>query len=120
MHIARRIVVISESFARNLADKGVAERKIQLIYDPASRPITERPASAQRMDQPRVLTMGNIGYSQGLAPLVAAFQRADSMRERRVSLAITGDGVAAEDAGCEPHRRPVTGQPGRNPADVPG
>ena len=92
---AERVVVISDSFARNLIGKGVAEEKIELIYDPASRPITERAESAERLRKPRVLSMGNIGYSQGLAPLVAAFERADSMRERGVQLVITGDGVAA-------------------------
>lgn len=92
---AKTVVVISQSFARNLMGKGVPERKIELIYDPASRPITPRTQPEDGSGPPKVLSMGNIGFSQGLAPLVAAFERSDEMRERGVQLVITGDGVAA-------------------------
>ena len=41
--------------------------------------------------------MGNIGYSQGLAPLVGAFEQSNALADTPVTLAITGNGMAAED-----------------------
>ena len=45
--------------------------------------------------------MGNIGYSQGLAPLVAAFERSDALEGTPVRFIITGNGMAAEDTRSE-------------------
>jgi colanic acid biosynthesis glycosyl transferase WcaI len=45
--------------------------------------------------------MGNIGLTQGLAPLVAAFERSDEIARRGVRLVITGNGVAADDVKAE-------------------
>jgi colanic acid biosynthesis glycosyl transferase WcaI len=92
---ADRIVVLSEAFTENLTRKGVPEEKIQLIYDPASR--VPQPAPAKPAGPPRLLSMGNIGYSQGLAALVGAFERDAALTERDVKLVITGNGVAADD-----------------------
>jgi colanic acid biosynthesis glycosyl transferase WcaI len=90
---ANRIVVLSEAFGRNLEAKGVPREKIRLIYDPATRsPRNERARSV--LGRPRLLSMGNIGFSQGLAELVEAFE-ADSSIE--ADLVITGNGVAAGD-----------------------
>jgi glycosyltransferase involved in cell wall biosynthesis len=41
--------------------------------------------------------MGNIGSSQGLAPLVEAYEDSEAVRERAIPLTITGSGVAVED-----------------------
>ena len=60
---AARIVVLSQSFAANLRHKGVPDAKVDLIYDPATRPLPERPASNSRSSGPRLLAMGNIGLS---------------------------------------------------------
>lgn len=97
---AERVVVLSGSFLRNLRQKGVPEEKLELIYDPATRGIPEQPRSPS-LDPPRVLSMGNIGRSQGLAPLVRAFQRSEAMRDRGVRLIVTGEGVAAEEVRAE-------------------
>lgn len=93
---ADRIVVISRSFATNLRGKGVPDSKVELIYNPATGH-GSRAVEAVPSDPPRVLSMGNIGHSQGLAPLVAAFERSPAMEEAGAILTITGGGVAADD-----------------------
>ena len=98
---ASRIVVLSQAFTRNLTEKGVPEAKIQLIYDPATRVPRSEPSFEPHAEPPRLLSMGNIGYSQGLAPLVAAFERSDAFVDTPVRFIITGNGMAAEDTRSE-------------------
>ena len=98
---ADRIVVLSEAFTENLTRKGVPESKIQLIYDPATRVPHDEPSFESHAQPPRLLSMGNIGYSQGLAPLVAAFERSDAMAETPVRFVITGNGMAADETRSE-------------------
>ncbi len=91
------VVVPSKSFTANLVSKGVPESKVRLIHNPATRvPVPTLPTSTPNGGPLRVLSIGNIGFSQGLAPLVASFERSPAMRERGVELVITGSGVAAE------------------------
>lgn len=92
---AERVVVIGESFKDNLRSKGVPEEKLARIYNVATRPIRERPPM-DRLSQPVVLNMGNIGFSQGLAPLVRAFEASPEMARAGVELVLAGDGVAAD------------------------
>jgi len=89
------VVVPSRSFTANLVRKGIPDSKVRLIHPPATR-VPARPTSAPNAGPLRVLSIGNIGFSQGLAPLVASFERSAAMRERGVELVITGSGVAAE------------------------
>jgi colanic acid biosynthesis glycosyl transferase WcaI len=97
---ADRIVVLSAPWVDNLRDKGVPAEKLELILDPATRGMPEGlPAQEER--SPRALCMGNIGYSQGLAPLVRAFERSGEIEEAGIRLVITGNGVAAEDVRAE-------------------
>jgi colanic acid biosynthesis glycosyl transferase WcaI len=99
---ADRIVVLSSAFTRNLVGKGVPEDKIELIYDPATRVPRSTPSMNGSKPQPvRVLSMGNIGYSQGLAPLVGAFETSSALDGAEVELFITGNGMAAEDVRAE-------------------
>jgi colanic acid biosynthesis glycosyl transferase WcaI len=97
---ADRIVVLSQAFTRNLEAKGVASNKIELIYDPATR----RPqinGFNGRSDRPlKLLSMGNIGFSQGLAEIVRAFEGEPELNPD-VRLVITGTGVAAPDTARE-------------------
>jgi colanic acid biosynthesis glycosyl transferase WcaI len=93
---ADRIVVISGSFEENLVAKGVPPEKLARIYNIATRPMTRRPP-ADRLTSPVVLNMGNIGHSQGLVPLVEAFERSEDMRRRNVSFRMAGDGVAGDE-----------------------
>jgi colanic acid biosynthesis glycosyl transferase WcaI len=95
---ADRIVTISESFVENLLAKGVPPEKIELLYNPATRGRRLPPAPAS---PPRILSMGNIGYSQGLASLVAAFERSEEMRRLGGRLVIAGTGVAAREVRAE-------------------
>jgi putative colanic acid biosynthesis glycosyltransferase WcaI len=95
---ASRIVTLSRPFVDNLVAKGVPRHKLELVYDPATRPFPGRlerpPVDAVR---PGILCIGNIGHTQGLAPLVAAFERSRA----EADLVITGTGVAAKDVGAE-------------------
>lgn len=100
---ADRIVVLSGAFIDNLMRKGVPESKIQLIYDPATRTPRQEPSTEHHAQSPHLLSMGNIGYSQGLAPLVAAFERSDALADMPIKFMITGNGVAAEETRSEIH-----------------
>ncbi|MGI8730737.1 MAG: glycosyltransferase family 4 protein [Solirubrobacteraceae bacterium] len=95
------IVALSEAFRENLLMKNVPDRKIRVIYDPATRAPNGRvPCTAEslRHSSPwRLLSMGNIGFSQGLAPLVEAFEARDRAGSGDVRLLITGVGVAASE-----------------------
>lgn len=95
---ADRIVVLSPAFTTNLAAKNVPSGKIELIYDPATR-VPSRLAEPAAGDPPlRILSMGNIGHSQGLAGLVRAFE---SYPELDAALVVTGTGTAAAEARSE-------------------
>jgi colanic acid biosynthesis glycosyl transferase WcaI len=98
------VAVLSQAFADSVLAKGVPHEKVELIYDPATRTFPDlgtnghRPASTNEV---RILSMGNIGLTQGLAPLVAAFERTDELAKRNVKLVITGKGLAADDVRAE-------------------
>jgi colanic acid biosynthesis glycosyl transferase WcaI len=96
---ADRIVVLSRSFTDNLRAKGVAEEKIELIYDPATR-VPGAFAAPATNGSLRILSMGNIGHSQGLTELVRAYE-AHPEQTAGTALAITGTGVAADEARAE-------------------
>jgi colanic acid biosynthesis glycosyl transferase WcaI len=94
---ADRIIVLSRSFSDNLLAKGVDLQKIELIYDPATR---EPRNSGERLDDNgtlRILSMGNIGHSQGLAPVIEKFEASGELTAD-ASLVVTGTGVAADEA----------------------
>lgn len=91
---ANRIVVLSSAFTENLARKGVPREKIELIYDPATR-VPERSSGSKAAGETlNIISMGNIGHSQGLRSLVGAFEACPEVPAR---LVITGTGVAADD-----------------------
>jgi colanic acid biosynthesis glycosyl transferase WcaI len=94
---ADRIVVLSRAFTDNLIMKGVPARKIELIYDPATRVPSALARPGTQPGALRILSMGNIGHSQGLTALVRGFEAhpADAL------LTITGTGVAADEARAE-------------------
>jgi colanic acid biosynthesis glycosyl transferase WcaI len=94
---ADRIVVLSRAFTDNLRAKDVPEGKIELIYDPATR-VPTAAASPGEGGPLRILSMGNIGHSQGLTSLVRAFEAHPELDAR---LVITGVGVAADEARAE-------------------
>ena len=97
---ADHIVVLSRAFTENLSAKGVPREKIELIYDPATRQPGGGPPADRGRPGVRLLCMGNIGRSQGLPPLVAAFDRS-ALPGEHVHLVVTGTGVAAEDTAAE-------------------
>jgi colanic acid biosynthesis glycosyl transferase WcaI len=98
------IAVLSQAFADSVLAKGVPPEKVELIYDPATRPFPDLSSNGHGPPEDReirILSMGNIGLTQGLAPLVAAFERSPEIAERKVKLVITGNGVAAGDVEAE-------------------
>ena len=95
---ADRIVVLSRAFTNNLLGKGVPREKVELIYDPATRTPRTLAAPGAGGGPLRILSMGNIGHSQGLTSLVQAFERHPEINAR---LIITGTGVAADEAHAE-------------------
>jgi colanic acid biosynthesis glycosyl transferase WcaI len=70
---AKRIAVISESFADNIRAKGVPDAKIARIFNPASQPIQRHSVADRQIDERLVLTMGNIGHTQNLVHVTRAF-----------------------------------------------
>jgi putative colanic acid biosynthesis glycosyltransferase WcaI len=98
------VAVLSQAFADSVLAKGVPPEKVDLIYDPATRRFPDLSSDGRgpaEGDEIRVLSMGNIGLTQGLPPLVAAFERSPEIAERNVKLVITGNGVAAGDVEAE-------------------
>lgn len=95
---ANKIVVISDAFRSNLLAKGVPGEKIELIFNPFTREATGgNDLVALAREPPRILAMGNIGHSQGLAAIVDAFQGNADLAEIDARLVIAGNGVASED-----------------------
>ena len=97
---ANSIVVLSRSFTTNLLSKSVPESKIHLVYDPATRIPRTMADPASHHGPLRLLSMGNIGYSQGFTPLIRAFEGAAELTDQAV-VRVTGIGVAADDARAE-------------------
>jgi len=93
---ADSLVVISENFRRKVLARGVDPGRVHRIYNPATRPVAQRPA-ATVSSEPFLLSMGNIGHSQGLDGIVRAFEASDALATRGVRLVITGHGVAADE-----------------------
>lgn len=104
---AGRVVVISEAFRQNLLAKGVRNEKIARIFNPSSRQASQPIDVDATLARPRVLAMGNIGYSQGLDRIVDAFQENADLDARGVELVIAGHGVAAEDVRTRVHSERV-------------
>jgi len=101
-HAADRIVVLSPAFVDNLRSKGVPESKIDLVYDPATRGVLPEPIPrGEQNGRARILCMGNIGHTQGLAPLVREFERYSATSPMNAKLVITGNGVAADEVAHE-------------------
>ena len=99
------VAVLSQAFADNVVEKGVPPEKVDLIYDPATRPFSELSTDGlgSEREEIKILSMGNIGLTQGLTPLVAAWERSPEIAKRNVKLVVTGNGVAADDARAEVH-----------------
>ena len=95
---AGRIVVLSEGFRSNLIEKGVPAEKILLAYNPATM-LGDNASTARNKipDPPRILCMGNIGKSQGLARIVETFEADPRLEELGAELTLAGAGVAEEE-----------------------
>lgn len=92
---ADSLVVISDTFRRKVLDRGVDPARVHRVYNPATRAVAPRTPTAA--PTPYVLSMGNIGHSQGLVGIVRAFEASDALAARATRLVITGHGVAADE-----------------------
>lgn len=93
---ARRIVLISERHRAELAGRGVPDAKLRVISNPTTLDAAPRPLVPEQFTAPRVLSMGNIGLSQGLVELTRAFEASDELARRHVTMHVAGDGVQAD------------------------
>jgi colanic acid biosynthesis glycosyl transferase WcaI len=93
---ARRVVVISDSFAENLLAKGVPSERIVRIFNPASLPVQATGALGDR-DERLVLTMGNIGHTQNLVHVTRAFEASEELAGLGARFVLAGDGVCGDD-----------------------
>jgi colanic acid biosynthesis glycosyl transferase WcaI len=100
---AESVAVLSQAFADSVLAKGVPDEKVDLIYDPATRPFPDLSLDelGSEREEVRILSMGNIGLTQGLTPLVAAWERSEEVAKRNLKLVVTGNGVAADEARAE-------------------
>jgi colanic acid biosynthesis glycosyl transferase WcaI len=116
---ARRIVVISDSFAANLVAKGVERERIVRIFNPASQAIQECAVGERSVDERLVLTMGNIGHTQNLVHVASAFEASAELAGLGARFVLAGDGVAADDvrAAITTDRVRVTGVLERDPLE---
>ena len=108
---ASAIVVISDSFAENLAAKGVSGDRLVRLYNPATEACQEQPQAARGGDGRTVLTMGNVGRTQNLVAVTRAFQESDALSAVDARFVIAGDGVEGDAvrAAIETDRVRVTG-----------
>jgi colanic acid biosynthesis glycosyl transferase WcaI len=112
---ASRIVVISNSFAANLLQKGVPGNQVARIFNPASLPVQGEHNGDRAIDERLVLTMGNIGHTQNLVHVTRAFEASKQLAGLQARLVMAGDGVAGDDvrAAITTDRVKVTGVLGR-------
>lgn len=100
-HHASAIAVIAPGMRRTLLQRGVAEAKINLVYNWVDELIFHPADPTGRLratfdipaDVPLFLYGGNIGAAQGLEPVVDAFLRVGS----RAHLVLVGDGIRKAD-----------------------
>jgi colanic acid biosynthesis glycosyl transferase WcaI len=98
------IVLISKSHHRALLEKQVDVEKLTVITNPTTLSArTQTNGSMPSSGSPRILNMGNIGLSQGLAALVRAFEASHEMKHRQVEFRFAGDGVEAPALKSEIH-----------------
>ena len=94
---ATRMVVPSEAFRRNLIAKSVDSSKIDVIPNPATHEILGSARRRSDSSSPRLLAIGNIGYSQGLA----CFARTLEETSEDFQLRISGTGELGAELGRE-------------------
>jgi colanic acid biosynthesis glycosyl transferase WcaI len=100
---ADRVVVVSDAFRRKLIGRGVDADKVVRIFNPSSRQVVDPVGWRRPAGNPRILVMGNIGHSQGLDRVVAAFEKSAALGDLGAQLNIVGHGVAAAEVRAVAH-----------------
>jgi colanic acid biosynthesis glycosyl transferase WcaI len=93
---AQRIVLISEHHRATLRSRSIPDAKLRMITNPTTLDAAPRQIVPEHFAEPRVLSMGNIGLSQGMAELTRAFESSDELARRGATLHFAGDGVEAD------------------------
>jgi colanic acid biosynthesis glycosyl transferase WcaI len=89
---ATRIVLPSQAFRSNLLRKGVDATKIAVIPNPATHELLASSRPIRGDSSPRLIAIGNIGYSQGLSGFVRTLEQ--TSEDFRLLVAGTGERAA--------------------------
>jgi colanic acid biosynthesis glycosyl transferase WcaI len=101
---ASQIVVVSQAFAASLRGKGVPDDKLTVVYNPATHRMPRNGSRSHNGGPAQLLSMGNIGHSQGLLDVVRQFQDSVALSDVDLRFVIAGEGVQADavrDAICD-------------------
>jgi colanic acid biosynthesis glycosyl transferase WcaI len=95
-----RIAVLSPGFKRILAERGVPERKIDIVYnwcdeEALTVPVGDCPAAFPQADKFRILFAGNMGKAQALDSVIEVAERLATSHPH-VCFVFLGSGVETE------------------------
>jgi glycosyltransferase involved in cell wall biosynthesis len=99
--LARRVVLLSSSFADVLQDVGIARDRIYVVSNPVDCSAFPRPAAATRPNDGnkwRLLFMARFVEEKGIYELIDAMPRLLDACERPVELILAGDGPERDGA----------------------
>ncbi len=96
-----QIVVLSPGFKHLLVERGVSEKKIEIIYnwcdeDALNIPASEVPASFPSVDGFRVVFAGNMGKAQALCSVLDAAELLQQQGHHNIVFVFVGGGVEVE------------------------
>jgi glycosyltransferase involved in cell wall biosynthesis len=96
-----QIIVLSPGFKHLLVERGVSEKKIELIYnwcDEAALnvPVGEVPASFPNADRFRIVFAGNMGKAQALFSVMDAAELLQQQGHHNIVFTFVGGGVEVE------------------------
>jgi colanic acid biosynthesis glycosyl transferase WcaI len=106
---ADQLVVLSPGFRRALIDRGVAENRIQVIYnwapeDALTAPVRALSSYKKRTDEFRVVFAGTMGFAQALDTVLETAAQC-AVRVPRVRFVFVGGGVDRSRLEIEARRR---------------
>jgi glycosyltransferase involved in cell wall biosynthesis len=94
MGLAERVIVVSQSVAETMANRGISAKKIRVVLNRTlGSPRQPEIANIQAVTlaRPSVVTVGGMNHRKGIAELIAAFEIAGD-KFRAANLYLVGDG----------------------------
>lgn len=96
-----QIVVLSPGFKHLLVERGVSEKKVQIIYnwcneEALNAPVGEVPASFPNADKFRIVFAGNMGKAQALYSVIDAAELLQQQGHHDIVFVFVGGGVEVE------------------------